>query len=147
MKGTYCLIINLSKDCRIKIGNRLGFKNFKKGSYVYVGSAMNSLEARVKRHLRDDKKKHWHVDYLLLNKNSKIDEILINVSDKKIECDLAINILKDEEFVPEFGCSDCDCSSHLIYFESNQLAIEKVKKSYESINMDYITLDEFNRSL
>ena len=146
MKGTYCLIINLSKDCRIKIGNRLGFIKFKKGSYVYIGSAMNSLEARVKRHLRDDKKKHWHIDYLLLNENSEIKEILINVSDKKIECDLANNIIKDEEFVSEFGCSDCDCSSHLVYFESSKLAVEKVKKAYELIDMDYKTLEEFNRS-
>lgn len=147
MKGTYCLIISLSKDCRIKIGNRLGFINFKKGSYVYIGSAMNSLEARVKRHLRDDKKKHWHVDYLLLNENSKINEIILNISDRKIECDLAEGILRDEECIPEFGCSDCGCQSHLAYFKNERSAVEKVRKSYDAINMDYLTLDEFNRFL
>lgn len=72
MKGSYCLIINVEKDTKIKIGKKLGIINFKKGCYVYVGSAMNSLESRVKRHLSDNKKKHWHIDYLLLNKNSKI---------------------------------------------------------------------------
>lgn len=51
MKGSYCLIINIKKDTEIKIGKKLGFINFKKGCYVYVGSAMNCLEYRVKRHL------------------------------------------------------------------------------------------------
>ncbi len=147
MKGTYCLIINLSKDSKIRIGNVLGKIEFKKGSYVYIGSAMNSLESRVKRHLSDDKKKHWHVDYLLLNKNSKIDEILLNISDKKIECDLAKAIQKNEKIIPKFGCSDCYCDSHLVYFENSKLAIEKVKESYDSIEMPYTTLEEFNRFL
>lgn len=71
---SYCLIINIKKDTEIKIGKKLGFINFKKGCYVYVGSAMNCLESRVKRHLSDNKKKHWHIDYLLLNKNSKIEK-------------------------------------------------------------------------
>ena len=68
MKGSYCLIINVEKDTKIKIGKKLGIINFKKGCYVYVGSAMNSLESRVKRHLSDNKKKHWHIDYLTKQK-------------------------------------------------------------------------------
>ena len=56
MKGYYCLIINLDNDSEIEIGKRLGKINFDKGYYVYVGSAMNSLEARLKRHLSDEKK-------------------------------------------------------------------------------------------
>lgn len=54
MKGCYCLIIKLEKNEKIKIG-KLGSINFKKGHYVYVGSAMNSLESRLKRHLSDEK--------------------------------------------------------------------------------------------
>ena len=52
MKGSYCLIINVEKDTKIKIGKKLGIINFKKGCYVYVGSAMNSLESRVKTSVR-----------------------------------------------------------------------------------------------
>ena len=75
MKGSYCLITNLKKDTRIKIGKKLGIISFKKSCYVYVGSAMNSLESRVKRQLSDNKKKHWHIDYLLLNKNTEIEKV------------------------------------------------------------------------
>ena len=64
LKGTYCLIIQLKKDSRIEIG-KLGLLNFDKGYYVYVGSALNSLEARLERHLKTEKKLFWHVDYLL----------------------------------------------------------------------------------
>jgi Uri superfamily endonuclease len=44
MKGCYCLIIKLNNDRTVKIGKKLGKIEFKKGYYVYVGSAMNSLE-------------------------------------------------------------------------------------------------------
>ena len=56
MKGCYCLIIKLSNSSKIKIGKKLGEIDFTKGHYVYVGSAMNSLESRINRHLRDEKK-------------------------------------------------------------------------------------------
>lgn len=56
MKGCYCLIIKLSNNSKIKIGKKLGKLDFTKGHYVYVGSAMNSLESRIKRHLSDEKK-------------------------------------------------------------------------------------------
>lgn len=89
MKGSYCLIINIKKDTEIKIGRKLGIINFKKGCYVYVGSAMNCLESRVKRHLSDNKKKHWHIDYLLLNKNSEIEKVYTKESGEKLECEIA----------------------------------------------------------
>lgn len=122
MKGSYCLIINVEKDTKIKIGKKLGIINFKKGCYVYVGSAMNSLESRVKRHLSDNKKKHWHIDYLLLNKNSKIEKIYTKESGEKLECEIAKKIIENEESIADFGCSDCKCHSHLIYFKNSKLA-------------------------
>lgn len=63
MKGCYCLVIKNDETTKIKIG-KLGRLDFKKGYYVYVGSAMNRLESRLKRHLSNKKKMHWHVDYL-----------------------------------------------------------------------------------
>ncbi len=137
MKGTYCLFINLNKDIEITIGKKLGEIKFKKGCYIYVGSAMNSLETRVQRHLSNDKKKHWHVDYLLLNESSNVVNVIVNVSDKKIECDLAKLISENEETVPNFGCSDCKCKSHLIYFKDYQKAYEKTKKSFQKLNMKF----------
>ncbi|RLF60544.1 MAG: GIY-YIG nuclease family protein, partial [Thermoplasmata archaeon] len=64
MKGSYVLIINLKKEKEIEIG-RLGRILFNKGYYAYVGSGLNNLEKRVGRHLRKNKKKKWHIDYLL----------------------------------------------------------------------------------
>ena len=140
MKGCYCLIINLSKDSKIKIG-KLGKIDFKKGYYVYVGSAMNSLTARLNRHLSNDKKLHWHIDYLLKNENSEISEILFNVSDEKIECELSQKI--SATGINDFGCSDCECMTHLYYFENKKEAIEKVTNAYDSIAMPFHNLEYF----
>ena len=48
MKGSYCLIISLSKEDNLKIGSLYDNLRFKKGYYVYIGSAMNSLIPRLK---------------------------------------------------------------------------------------------------
>ena len=40
-KGNYCLIIKMKNDCTIKIGAK-GNIDFKKGYYVYVGSALGT---------------------------------------------------------------------------------------------------------
>lgn len=136
MKGCYCLIINLNKTCEIRIG-KLGKTNFKKGHYVYVGSAMNSLESRINRHLSDEKKLHWHIDHILKNKNAEIVEVIYNVSDEKIECELSKLISQKSEGIENFGCSDCPCKSHLYYFKNRKEAIEYVKSAYDSIAMEY----------
>ncbi|MBQ6099531.1 MAG: GIY-YIG nuclease family protein [Methanobrevibacter sp.] len=134
MKGCYCLIIHLNQANEIKIGKRLGKINFKKGYYVYVGSAMNSLESRLNRHLSDEKKLHWHIDYLL--KKGKITEIIYN-KNKKVECELSQYLSTQAEGIRDFGCSDCDCESHLYYFKTKNEAIECVENAYDSIAMDY----------
>ncbi|MDO5849349.1 MAG: GIY-YIG nuclease family protein [Methanobrevibacter sp.] len=144
MKGTYCLIVDLDKDSIIKIGKVLGEIEFKKGCYVYIGSAMNSLEGRVRRHLSNDKRKHWHIDYLLLNDSTNVLNVMMHVSDEKMECELARHISENEKTVPKFGCSDCNCESHLIYFENSQLAIEKIKEACKKLKIQYLTLEDFN---
>ena len=54
MKGSYVLIIELNQDITIYIGS-LGSIFFKKGFYSYIGSALNDLENRIKRHIRKKK--------------------------------------------------------------------------------------------
>lgn len=147
MKGTYCLVISLAKDTKIKIGKVLGEITFKKGCYMYVGSAMNSLESRVRRHLSSDKKKHWHIDYLLLNDSSNVENVIVNVSDRKAECELAEIIMENEDCVAKFGCSDCSCRSHLIYFENTERANEKARKACQQLEIEYMELDEFEKFL
>ena len=132
MKGCYCLIIELSENRNLKVGSRLEI-DFKKGHYVYIGSAMNGLESRVKRHLSASKKMHWHIDYLL--KEAKIVEIIYNL-DKKVECELSQVLAMNNDCINGFGCSDCDCNSHLYYFKNKKEAIEEVINAYDSIACD-----------
>lgn len=132
-KGNYCLIINMKKNSTIEIGAK-GNLFFKKGYYVYVGSALGSLSKRVKRHLSNDKKKHWHVDYLLLNKNTEIKQVIYTYCTKKIECDISHNINKNTpNYIKSFGCTDCNCDSHLYYFDNYNEALESSIMSYENI--------------
>ena len=63
MQGTYALVITIPHPLRLQVG-RLGDIVFPEGYWLYFGSALNGLEARLRRHLRHDKKLHWHVDYL-----------------------------------------------------------------------------------
>ena len=140
MKGTYTLIINKKEKETIKIG-ALGKIEFKKGYYLYTGSAMNSLIPRLKRHLSKNKKLHWHIDYLL--KNAEIEEIIFTDSLKKIECQIADNI-NTLENIPNFGCSDCQCTSHLHYTKPKKEAIKNVKKAYEKLNVPVYDLNYLN---
>ena len=116
-KGTYCLSIQLKTDQIIQIGKK-GKISFNKGYYVYVGSAMNSLDARINRHLGNEKKLHWHVDYLLKNPESGVIKVYLSDDGIKHECELATRIAGKGTEMKGFGCSDCKCNSHLIYFTS-----------------------------
>lgn len=131
MKGCYCLIIHVKRKTKVKVG-KLGPMEFKRGIYVYIGSAMNSLESRLNRHLSDEKKLHWHIDYLLKEDNSKILDIIYNV-DEKVECNISQYIKTYAFGVKNFGCSDCDCDSHLYYFKNRSEAIECIENAYDSI--------------
>ncbi|MCQ2969984.1 MAG: GIY-YIG nuclease family protein [archaeon] len=132
MKGCYCLIINVDSKKTTKIG-KLGKIQFEKGYYIYVGSAMNSLMARIKRHLSDEKKLHWHIDYLL--KNAEITDVIYNSSTKKVECELSEFIGSKTTGITGFGCTDCDCKSHLYYFKNRNKAIQCVLNAYDSIDI------------
>ena len=117
--GAYLLIIFVNKSSKIRIG-KLGTIFFKKGWYVYVGSAMNNLDARIERHLSIRKKIHWHIDYFLAK--ARIVDVIRKPSRKKQECILSRNILKlSNDSVFGFGCSDCICKSHLYYFKNRPM--------------------------
>lgn len=64
MDITYILVIHLAEVRNIRIG-KLGEFLFSKGYYLYVGSAKRNLMKRIERHLRKEKKRFWHIDYLL----------------------------------------------------------------------------------
>jgi len=125
MKGTYILVVFIREDIKISVGS-LGIIPFKKGYYFYVGSAMGvsgsaTLINRVKRHVLppEMKKVHWHIDYLLQNESSLITKIILNPNSQKMECIIAQELRSiSDDFVEDFGSSDCKCKSHLIYFKN-----------------------------
>jgi len=114
-KGSYLLVYHNEHTFNATIGS-LGEREFKKGYYVYVGSAMQGLEKRIKRHLSKRKKTHWHLDYISPQR-MKIDKIYkINRKDR-IEESLAQQLVQiSPGFVEGFGASDTDAPSHLCYF-------------------------------
>jgi Uri superfamily endonuclease len=116
MKGSYILLAELPKEQKISIG-KLGIITFPKGFYAYVGSAMKGFESRIGRHLRKDKKPHWHIDFLL--KKARIREIILCETEEKVECILAQALAEEFRAIPGFGSSDCKCESHL-YFEKRE---------------------------
>ncbi|MCD6367822.1 MAG: GIY-YIG nuclease family protein [Candidatus Aenigmarchaeota archaeon] len=112
MKGSYILVISVKKPIEKKIGS-LGFISFSPGIYLYVGSAMNGIEQRVSRHLRKKKKKFWHIDYLLDDRNVEVIEVLYKESKKKEECIISRKISEFGIPINGFGSSDCKCKGHL----------------------------------
>ena len=123
MKGIYVLIIKVSKNIKVNVG-ALGPIFFEKGLYAYVGSAQNSLEKRIKRHFRKEKRKFWHIDYLLANENVKIVKVFYKKAGKTEECKTAKKIMKKGKPIKGFGSSDSECKSHLIKIKSYQFLRE-----------------------
>ena len=137
-RGTYALVIYLPRRHTIRIGF-LGEFEFPRGYYLYIGSAMNGLGARIARHLvgnrlahratnekdnaaikqwRDRKKKmHWHIDYLL--EYASVKEVWTHRGAERFEClwaQAALQLPKAKIIAPNFGASDCRCATHLVYF-------------------------------
>jgi len=121
IKGTYCLCIKVEDVIIIKVG-ALGDIKFPKGSYTYVGSALNSLIPRLERHLKHSRGEHdvthWHIDYILKDPGVSMESIYMNDNGEKRECLMAAQVAEHGEAVPRFGCSDCKCVSHLYRVES-----------------------------
>jgi Uri superfamily endonuclease len=120
MKGVYQLHLRLDKPKRIRVG-KLGVFTFPAGRYIYTGSAMNGLIGRLRRHLKKRKKLHWHIDYLL--RHAKIETIFVLETGERVECQLnslTLSLPNAKVVVKGFGCSDCRCSSHLVYFGEGQ---------------------------
>lgn len=99
----------------------LGRHVFSPGLYIYVGSAMNGLEARVRRHLNTSRGAlravHWHIDYLLREAGVSVETVYTRASEERIECSIAADISRMGQPIRGFGCSDCRCESHLFKAE------------------------------
>ena len=70
--GAYQLIMRLVRPAVITIG-ALGSHEFPLATYIYTGRASRGLKKRIERHLRNEKRLRWHIDYLL--QQAHIEEI------------------------------------------------------------------------
>jgi sugar fermentation stimulation protein A len=116
--GNYLIILELPESRGVEIG-ALGTRAFKRGWYVYAGSARKNLSKRISRHLRiTGKQRHWHLDYL--RPFAAAVKALPIYSYQNRECDLAAALADlGGKAVPGFGSSDCRCGSHLYYFRED----------------------------
>ena len=134
---TYALFIAVNKDLDICAG-RLGNINFKKGSYLYFGSAKKGLNSRIKRHLTKNKKKFWHIDYLVCSNESEISEIWTSAETE--ECQITQNFYrKGYSFINRFGSSDCQCKSHLFFVEKDIREVKNLleREGFKNADKDY----------
>jgi Uri superfamily endonuclease len=107
---TYQLAIDIARAVRVTVG-RLGRYAFPAGRYLYTGSALRGIEARVRRHRSRTKRLHWHIDYLLAAPGVVISGVS---TFDAAEC--AVNQRTPGAIVVAgFGSSDCvcGCGSHL----------------------------------
>jgi len=123
LHGIYVTVIKVNKDTNINVG-ALGNLSFTKGLYAYVGSAQKNLQKRLSRHLRKQKRIFWHIDYLLDNSSSKPVKIFFKQASKAEECTIAQEISAQNEAITGFGCSDCNCKSHLFRIKNTNFLQE-----------------------
>jgi len=132
--GTYTLVIELPEAASIEVG-ALGTIAFDPGWYAYVGSANGAGGfARVERHQElaagDRDVRHWHVDYLLGHPPAVVDAVE-RTAHADAECRVAAAVAGAP--VPGFGCSDCDCESHLFYGPSRAPVLSSVRASHRAV--------------
>lgn len=112
MAGAYALVIELERE--IPLPPRLG-RTLAPGRYLYAGSANGpgGIAARVARHLRKRKTRHWHVDWL--TGAGAVTAVVALPGGS--ECAIVATLLAGGAAVPVpgFGASDCRaCPAHLL---------------------------------
>lgn len=127
--GAYQLIMRLRKRRIVQVG-ALGRFPFEAGVYVYTGRASRNLGARIKRHLRDEKKLRWHIDYLL--RWARVE--LIHVYPGRAQDECVINLATAEALegafpVRGFGSSDCTCPAHLVRLEPDISVTDLIRRA------------------
>ena len=112
--GSYALVLRLPSRRKVIVG-KLGLVKFPRGHYIYFGSALGGLRARVARHLSREKELHWHADYL--GAEVPWTQAWQLADGQRWECVWARGGAARNEVslpAPGFGSSDCRCRSHLV---------------------------------
>jgi endonuclease-3 len=129
--GTYTILVAVPDATTLEVG-ALGRIEFEAGWYAYTGSAFGPGGlGRVDRHRTlaagDRETRHWHVDYLLGGPAVDLDGTVCSPA-VDVECPVASAI--DVADVPEFGCSDCDCHSHLAHASRRRPLFRSVTRAH-----------------
>jgi sugar fermentation stimulation protein A len=133
-RGSYLLILNLMRNQKIGIG-KLGRVIFRKGFYIYVGSAMANLSKRMERHRHLRKQHHWHIDDL--RAVAEFHSVLAIRSSDRLECEIAKAVDKIAEWsVSGFGSTDCSCDTHLFGISKDPLQSEAFHTLLQYFRMD-----------
>lgn len=121
--GIYILHLHLDNQHDLQIG-RLGKFTFPPGEYLYVGSARGpgGIAARLGRHLRENGRCHWHIDWL--RRVAEISGYFYLVTNDNLECTWSQCLAEQPGAhfpAPGFGASDCSkiknrCIAHLLQF-------------------------------
>ncbi len=108
--GAYALWLRLPAPLAVRAGKNAAV--LAPGDYLYCGSANGpgGLRARLARHMRKEKRAHWHVDQLTVAADILGAFIVAGGS----ECALNATLEALPMPLPGFGSSDCPrCVSHL----------------------------------
>lgn len=133
VSGLYVVHLEIECSAPAQIG-KLGEFTFPAGHYLYVGSAMNSLWPRVRRHLDGRGPRHWHIDHL--RDVASPAGAWVAVTGEKRECEFAeamAGLPGVEVWPPRFGASDCNCPGHLLRLPGapDQMALLQAAESVE----------------
>ncbi len=108
--GAYALALRLDAPLDVRIGKISA--TLPAGDYLYCGSARGpgGLRARLSRHLRPQKRAHWHVDQI-----TAVASLLgAFVEEQGDECALNAALADLPIPIAGFGSSDCRrCAAHL----------------------------------
>jgi Uri superfamily endonuclease len=118
--GTYALFLVCGSVQEIQVG-RLGRLRTKRGYYAYIGSAFGpgGISARVAHHSRLASRRHWHIDYLRQITRPLSCWYTHDSIRREHEWAACVAALPQAAIpLVGFGCSDCRCQSHLIWFPS-----------------------------
>ncbi len=142
VKGVYLLIIEITNQLIIIIrGTRY---KLEPGYYIYVGSAWGpgGLRSRIARHIKKDKKIHWHIDKVTSKPFSLVKTIcFLPGAPSYYESRIARTLSMKLDFIPRFGSTDRRGDiSHLFICRTYSKCLETVRSLEKTIKHPIISI-------
>jgi sugar fermentation stimulation protein A len=132
--GSYIIILRLPGDRRIPVGG-LGDVKFRKGYYLFVGSAKKDLTRQINGHRSRRKNFVRHIDYL--REHAEFHAALPVRASVDLECEIACALGKiAQRPVPGLGPSDCSCGGNLFAMDGDPVHSPAFIKTLLYFRMD-----------